>query len=240
MEFYGFANKKKEEEEKKNEQGRLGEREREMKKEEEKKNYDNYNENEAYENKLENSVNQANEDDQLKETYIKRIEYDMSENKKQSKMKLEDKVQMELMRRWRVKIYNIYITPLLEMVDPFIQFTLGGDFSVDVYLTKKGDTYKVPKGSRGYSDKTEVRQNVDKLQKEPFDKVIDIEMRMSYAMVNSQKLMIELWDYNSIWMNTIKGYTTISMIDIVNGNVNQTIEIMKREKGKKNPSMTFY
>ena len=34
------------------------------------------------------------------------------------------------MRRWRVVIKEIYITPLEEMFDPFIQFTLGGDFGV--------------------------------------------------------------------------------------------------------------
>ena len=35
------------------------------------------------------------------------------------------------MRRWKVVIKEIYITPLEEMFDPFIQFTIGGDYGVN-------------------------------------------------------------------------------------------------------------
>jgi hypothetical protein len=187
-----------------------------------------------YEDKLEGQIGGQND---LKQTIIKKIEYDMSETKKQVNMRLEDKVQMELMRRWHVKIYNIYITPHREMIDPFLQFTIGGDYSVDVFSTKKGDTYKVPKGNRGFADKTEVLSNVDKLVKAAFDKTIDIEMRMSYSMINSQKMMIELWDYNTIWMNSIKGYETVPLINIVGGDINMSVDIVKRVKNRKNPSM---
>ena len=176
----------------------------------------------------------------LENTLIKRIEFDMSEAKKQVKLKLEDKIQMEMMRRWYVKIYNIYITPLRDMLDPFVQFTIGGDYSIAVYSNKKGDTYKIPKGSRGFSDKTEVIPNVDKLMKMPFDKTIELEMRMSYSMVNSQKLMVEVWDYNTVWMNSIKGYTLKPLIDIVNGNVNVTMDISKKEPKKKNPGIIYF
>jgi hypothetical protein len=186
-----------------------------------------------YENQIDDQIGGKND---LKQTIIKKIEYDMSETKKQLNMRVEDKYQMELMRRWHVKIYNIYITPYREMLDPFLQFTIGGDYCVDVFSTKKGDTYKVPKGKRGFSDKTEVLSNVDKLMKAAYDKVIDIEMRMSYSMVNSQKMMIELWDYNTIWMNSIKGYETIPLINIVNGDINMSVDIVKRIKKRKNPS----
>ncbi len=92
-------------------------------------------------------------------------------------------------------------------------------------------------GKRGYADKTEISKNVDKLIKELFDKIIDVEMRMSYSMVNNQKMMIELWDYNA--MNTIKGYTTIPLIDIANGRIDLPVDILRREKKRKNPSKLY-
>jgi hypothetical protein len=234
-----FKDKNKVEDAKKEEKDKKEEEEGLKKKEDEKKDGDKKDgegdeEGDDYENQLDDQIGGGKND--LKQTIIKKIEYDMSETKKQLNMRVEDKVQMELMRRWHLKIYNIYITPYREMLDPFLQFTIGGDYCVDVFSTKKGDTYKVPKGSRGFSDKTEVLTNVDKLMKAAFDKTIDIEMRMSYSMINSQKMMIELWDYNTIWMNSIKGYETVPLINIVNGDINMSVDIVKRVKKRKNPS----
>ena len=162
-----------------------------------------------------------------------RIEFDMSQNKKQLRMKKEDKSEMELIRRWHVKIYNIYVTPLKDKIDPFIQFTIGGDFSIAVFQRKGGESYKIAKGERGFSEKTEVIESIEPLNRAPFDKVIDIEMRMSYAMICAQKLMIEVWDHNSFFMNYILGYHTINLIDIVDGDKNQSYEITRKESKKR-------
>ncbi len=171
---------------------------------------------------------------------LERIEFDMSQNKKQLRMKAEDKSQMELIRRWQVKIYNIYITPMKEKIDPFVQFTIGGNFSIQVYSNKAGDTKKQAEGERGFSEKTEVIENIEPLNRAPFDKNIELEMRMSYAMINAQKLMIEVWDHNSMWMNTILGYTTIGLIDVVDGDINLSFDITKASgKKKKVPSCTI-
>jgi hypothetical protein len=236
MDFFGFEGKKKKNEDERG--GNKGDEEadRILNRDKEDKKYDNYNIDEGREKNFEDKLDESDHK-RLENTLIKRIEFDMSQNKKQLKMKLEDKYEMEKIRRWHVKLYNIYVTPLIEMLDPFLQITIGGDFSVQVYSTKKGVNYKVPQGQRGYADKTEVQQNVDKLQRRPFDKIIDIEMRMSYSMINNQMLMVELWDYNTIWMNAIKGYTTMSLLDIVNGNCHITLEITKKEQGRKNPSI---
>lgn len=177
-------------------------------------------------------------DDQRKaDTIIQRIEYDMRNTAKEVRLKVGDKINMEKLRRWELKIFNVYITPLREMVDPFVQFTVGGDYSVQVFSNKSGQSYKVPKGERGFADKTEVLKNVDALERRPFDKIILSEIRMSYSMINNQKLMIELWDYNTIWMNKIMGYCTIDLIDVVNGNMNQQVEIKKKEAKKKRPKI---
>lgn len=231
-----FFEDKKKIEIRKDDGNRKDEREVKIKDEDKDKNkYENYNIAEANERELEDKLDSGNERSKMTQAFEKNIEYDMRAGKRELKMKAEDKREMEMMRRWQVKIYNIYITPLKDMLDPFLQFTIGGNFQVEVYSTKKGDTYKIPKGSRGYADKTEIQENVDMLERRPFDKIIDIEMRMSYSMVTKQKMMVELWDYNSIWMNTIKAYTTYDLIEVVNGNVNITLELTTREKGKKNP-----
>jgi hypothetical protein len=55
-------------------------------------------------------------------------------------------------------------------------------------------------------------------------------MRMTYSMISKQKLMVELWDYNSIWMNNIKAYTTKPMIEIINGDCNIEFELYVKKK----------
>lgn len=202
--------------------------------------FDNYNVNEQHEKDLNKKLDSA--DDKLTIAYKNSIEFDMSTRKREVKMKKEDKYEMEKMRRWHLKINNIYITSLMKMIDPFIQFTIGGNFMVNVYKNKKGDSYKIPAGKRGYSDKTEVILNVSPPQEDsqtggrtPFNKIIDIEMRMSYSMINKQKMMLELWEHNNFWMNEIHSYLLLPLIDIVNGSCNIGEYMLKREKGRKNP-----
>ena len=239
MNFYEFDNKKEKIEHEPRDQDaeRNGEREKlnkENKEEKDNSKANNINMEEGFEKELEGQLgDEAVSNNKLAETIEKKIEFNMKNAKKEVRLKVEDKINMEKIRRWDVKIFSIYITPLREMLDPFIQFTIGGDYSVQVFKNKKGDTFKVPGGSRGFSDKTEVLKNVDALAREPFEAVIQTEVRMSYSMINNQKMMVELWDYNSIWMNTILGYSTINLIDIVNGNMSQTVDIKKKMKKKK-------
>lgn len=195
--------------------------------------YNNYNLAEGNENAV-NEKLEGSDNSRLERAYQKNIEFDMSTSKKKLSMKLEEKYDMEKMRRWQVKIYNIYVTSLMQQCDPFLQFTIGGNFNVSVYKTKKGDIYKVPKGVRGYADKTEVAENVELLERRPYEKIIDIEMRMTYSMVASQKMMVEIWDYNTFFMNEIKGYITTDLIDIVNGDCNISLDIKQKVEGKKN------
>jgi len=188
------------------------------------------NQHEAINIEMKNKQEAPQEKLNLDRAYEKNIEFDMSVNKKELKMKEEDKYEMEKMRRWSVKIFNIYITSKIDKLDPFLQFTIGGDFQIEVYSTKTGKTYKVPKGNRGYVEKTEVIQNVDLETRRPFEKIIDIEMRMTYSMMTKQKLMVELWDYNSIWMNNIKAYITKPLIEIVSGDSNIELEMYVKAK----------
>jgi len=202
-----------------------------------KDNFQNYDLAEGHEADMNDKLDEQNS--KITVAYKNSIEFDMSTHKREIRMKKGDKVEMEKMRRWRVKINNIYITPLQKMIDPFLQFTIGGNFAVNVYKNKKGDTYKIATGKRGYTDKTEVIENVNTPQEDgsggrtPFNKVIEIEMRMSYSQINKQKIMIELWEHNNFWMNEIHCYLTIPLIDIVNGNYNVGEYMKKKEKGRK-------
>ena len=187
------------------------------------------------EEKIGNDIESKEDRDDVAKSIQTRIEFDMAESKKLLKMKKEDKYEMELMRRFSIRIFNIYVTTLKEKMDPFLQFTVGGNFSLKVMSNKAGKTYKVPAGQRGFTDKTEVLDTVDALQKKGFEKVIESEIRMSYSMINSMKLMVEIWDYNTFTSNIIKGYTTENLIDIVNGNMNLGLTIVERNKAGKNP-----
>jgi hypothetical protein len=238
MDFYGFGNKK-ENKDKKNE---------EEKEKEGEENDDKRKENKQFielgakkvdpAEKFENDVN-ANNAENFINNIQNKLEYDMSESKKMRKMKVEDKVQMELMRRFRVKIFDIYINSLKERSDPFLQFTIGGNFSLKVVQDKKGRIFKKPMGKRGFSSKTEVLDNVEPNDKRPFETQIETEMRMSFSMLNSQKLMVELWDHEMFFTNKIIGYSTVNLIEIANGNVNLSVKIYQtNSKGKRTSKLT--
>lgn len=212
---------------------------REKEKKDEKKGLEDLNKKNDPEDKINEDIRSKEEKVNIERSIRNRIEYDMSQIKKTLKMKKEDKVEMELIRRWHVKIFNIYITTLKEKLDPFLQFTIGGDFRLQVVTNKKGQTLKKPTGKRGFSAKTEVLDNIDALEKRGFESVIETEMRMTYSMVESQKLMVELWDHDSFWTNKIKGYSTENLIEIVNGNINLSMTILQRNKDGKNPSNFF-
>lgn len=232
MNFYGFDKKKEEINQNDN---NAQNRNNPSSKNVEQNKYASENVNEGYEQKLNNDIDKS-EHERLINSAQKRIEYNMSEEKKHLTMKREDKQAMELMRRWSIKLYNVYVTPLEDGLNPFIQFTIGGDFAVEVLSNKKGQVKKNSKGHRGYVDKTEVQEDVQNLEKRPFVKIIDIEMRMTYAMIEKQKIMIELWDYHTLTMNSIMGYNTINLIDIVNGYMNVSVPMHKYEKNKKKKS----
>jgi len=235
MDFFEFEKKRREdvEDNKDNEQ-------REKEKKDDKKGLEDLNQKLDPEDKIRENIQSKEEKVNIERSIRNRIEFDMSETKKTLKMKKEDKIEMELMRRWRVEIFNIYITCLKEKLDPFLQFTIGGDFRLQVITDKKGRSHKKPTGKRGFSDKTEVLINLDALEKRGFDKIIGTEMRMSYSMINAQKLMVELWDYNGVWSNKIMGYATENLIDIVNGNISLSITILQRNKQGKNPGELYF
>ena len=132
------------------------------------------------------------------------------------------KTSMQLLRRFILKISNISLTPLISGINSFLQFTVGGNYSISVYKNKvTNDKYNIIKGKRGFVDKTEVilyiNNNPSDLTKVNYTKVIETELRMSYTMIEKEKLMIELWQYNGIMPNSLISHIVIPLIDIAKG-----------------------
>jgi hypothetical protein len=48
---------------------------------------------------------------------------------------------------------------------------------------------------------------------------INTEFRASYFTLMEQRLHIEVWDKESIWLNKFLGYASIPLIDIISGSV---------------------
>jgi hypothetical protein len=132
------------------------------------------------------------------------------------------KTSMQLLRRFILKISNISLTPLISGINSFLQFTVGGNYSISVYKNKvTNDKYNIIKGKRGFVDKTEVilyiNNDPSDLTKINYTKVIETELRMSYTMIEKEKLMIELWQYNGIMPNSLISHIVIPLIDIAKG-----------------------
>ena len=131
------------------------------------------------------------------------------------------KTSMQLLRRFILKISNISLTPLINGIHSFLQFTVGGNYSISIYKNKEtNDKYNIIKGKRGFVDKTEVvlyMNNPSDLTKVNYTKIIETELRMSYTMIEKQKLMIELWQYNGIMPNSLIAHIVIPLVDIAKG-----------------------
>ena len=131
------------------------------------------------------------------------------------------KTSIQLLRRFIFKISNISLTPLVSGIDSFLQFTIGGNYSISVYKNKvTNDKYNIIQGKRGFVDKTEVVLYINSssdLIKVNYAKIIETELRMSYTMIEKEKLMIELWQYNGIMPNSLVAHIVIPLIDIAKG-----------------------
>ena len=77
------------------------------------------------------------------------------EPKTEEKYTSEDKLEHELVRRWRVVIQDIEcINQTKDIINPFVKFIFGGDFYVDIKKMKSGNKY-LPKGTKGISQFTD-------------------------------------------------------------------------------------
>lgn len=144
----------------------------------------------------------------------------------------KDKEELERIRRWKVHIKEIYLTPLdkEEIIDGFLQITVGGDYEVNIYdIPKKEKKIKEITGKRGYTDFTEVIEDMKPLEKIRLFKEIDIEVRDSIVSLMKQNIIIELWDWNAWEFNELLGIHMFNIMNIIKGSINQSCIIKKKD-----------
>lgn len=76
-------------------------------------------------------------------------------------------------------------------------------------------------GERGIVYQTDVIKFLDVNDSQIFKTEIDTEHRASYFQLMEERLHMELWDRNGIWLNKFVGYLSIPILDIVSGSVKQ-------------------
>jgi isocitrate dehydrogenase len=114
------------------------------------------------------------------------------------------------------------------MFDPFIQFTIGGDFGVEVFInTKKNKKIKKVNGERGFSDKTEVLRDCNVGKRYKFEKEIDTEIRDTIVNLMKQNILVEVWDWEQWSLNNLDGFYLFDIFNIVQGNICQSCIIEK-------------
>ena len=69
----------------------------------------------------------------------------------------KDQEELNLIRRWRVEIYNVEVQNLSgDTINPFIQFIIGGDYRIEYKKTTTGGIVKEEKGEMGSVFKSSV------------------------------------------------------------------------------------
>ena len=105
----------------------------------------------------------------------------------------KEKAEMELIRRFKVRIMNVKIQNLQpDILNAYLQFTIGGDFSDDFIITPSGKKVISLEGQRGPSIKTELMRGAEKDEIRHYKLNFDCEYRGSYIMLREQKLEIEV------------------------------------------------
>lgn len=154
--------------------------------------------------------------------------------RKRPHMTRERWMEMAQIRRWNVKITNISIENLYkEPYDPFIEFVVGGDFKIVQKKIKKGEVKNMYTGTLGYSKKTEVIINLEAKDSKLMETRIQCEYQGSYFDVQEQFLRIDVWDWEKWNLNEFLGRVEISLIELIQGDVDQEFILMKYGEKKK-------
>jgi C2 domain len=155
-------------------------------------------------------------------------------SKKRPQMTRERWMEMAQIRRWNVRITNITIENLYkEPYDPFIEFVIGGNFRILEKKGKKGKVENVYVGNLGYTKKTEVLENIEDKELRLYDTRIRCEYNGSYFDIQEESLRIDVWDYQKWTLNEFLGRVEVPLIEIIQGDVDQSFVFMKAGEKKK-------
>ena len=154
--------------------------------------------------------------------------------KKRPPMTRERWQEMAQIRRWDVKITNISLENLFkDPYDPFVEFVIGGSFKIIQKPSKKGKMENVYTGTLGYTQKTEVLKNLESKDMRLIESRVHCEYHGSYFDIQEQYLRIDVWDWEKWNLNEFLGRVEVPLLDIIQGEVEQSFLILKAGEKKK-------
>lgn len=154
--------------------------------------------------------------------------------RKRPVMNRERWMEMAQIRRWDVKITNISVENLYkEPYDPFLEFVVGGNFKIIQKPGKKGKLENVYTGTLGYTSKTEVLKNLLSKEMKMMETRVHCEYLGSYFDIQEQYLRVDIWDWEKWNLNEFLGRIEIPLIEVIQGDVEQSFLIMKAGEKKK-------
>lgn len=152
------------------------------------------------------------------------------------KLSAAKKKYFEQVRRWWVKIKNIYVFAQYEALKPFVQIIIGGNMQREYIKITKSEKFTRVTGDVGTTFKTDVLNKIVKGEGSTFKCELEAEVRMSYAQIEQEIFHVELWDFQGCSLNILKGYCGVPLLDIVRGEMDMNFDI-KTKVGK---AMTQY
>lgn len=102
-------------------------------------------------------------------------------------------------------------------MNPFIRFTIGGNFYIEVLVMGNGKKKYLNKGKSGTQQITDVLVNMESNETKIFKKQLRCEIYESYFQLMEEYFHIEVWDKASWTLNQFVGYESILLHDIANG-----------------------
>lgn len=117
------------------------------------------------------------------------------------------------------------------MLNPFIRFTVGGTYCIEVLVLGDGKKKYLHTGKPGLQKITDVVSNLECNKSKLFRMQIKCQVRMSYNQLSHEHFHVEVWDKATWTLNTFLGYESILLADVANGMIKQQLRIFdKTEK----------
>ena len=131
-----------------------------------------------------------------------------------------------------MSISDIDITNLTsKVINPFIRFTIGGDYTIETLVLGDGSKKYLHSGSPGPMKISDVVSYVEPNKNKPFRMSIKTEVTQSYESLSREHFHIEVWDKAAWSLNTFLGYESLLLQDVARGTIKQSVKIFdKTEK----------
>lgn len=120
---------------------------------------------------------------------------------------------------------------LPRLLNPFIRFTVGGTYCIEVLVLGDGKKKYLHTGKPGLQKITDVVSNLECNKSKLFRMHIKCHVKMSYNQLSHEHFHVEVWDKATWTLNTFLGYESILLADVANGMIKQQLRIFdKTEK----------